>query len=500
MASNDSPRNPESGRLVIVSNRLPVVQEGDGDGKRRLPVSGLVSAVHPFMQRVGGLWFGWNGATVAAGPSATPAISRVGPLTLASMELSERTAWLFYTTFSNRTLWPVLHGFLENMSVRGDAHRAYRAVNERFAAALVPLLEAGDRIWVHDYHLIPFARSLRSAGWAGKVGFFLHTPFPPREIFAALPWANEFLEDLLSYDLVGLQTDRYAQNLVETLEAELSDDHRADSTPSFPGQPLVKAYPVGTDPHFFAELAAAADSLPIARTLRRLLSGQRMLLGVDRLDYTKGIGNRILAFGRLLDRHPSLRGRVTLVQIAVPSRTKVREYVEERERVERLVSQVNGQYSAPGWTPVQYFYRAYPQGELAWLYRNARACLVTPLRDGMNLVAKEYVASQADDPGVLVLSKFCGASEELAAALQVNPYDIAGTADAMYRALEMPLAERRDRWQALDAVVQTNTGQRWAETFLEDLSGGLSALPDRCDLSAAIRSIDNSGRNVRATY
>jgi len=459
-------------RIVVVSNRMPPFPVASTEEERRnLPVGGLVTALLPALEEQGGLWMGWSGETTGDKASARLTVSRAGPIQLAAMDLTKSEVNLSYNVFCNRTLWPLLHSFPAKGTIRHDAYRAYRRVNRRFAEALLPLLEEEDLVWVHDYHLIPLGYELRQLGWSGKIGYFLHTPFPPAELLTILPWAGQLLETLLSYDLVGLQTTPNVHNLLDTLSAELEGKVSADVFTQGDQSLRVSTYPVGIDSEAFEAMAIQARVLGSGDFLRRLSRQGSTVLGVDRLDYTKGIGQRLLSFERLLERYPSLRRKVSMIQISAPSRGHVPEYVEERRQVDHLVGRINGRFSEAGWVPIHYLHRSYPRSELAAFYRSANVCLVVPLRDGMNLVAKEFVASQDEkNPGVLVLSKFCGAAETMKDALIVNPYDIEATAQAIYRAIRMSRSERRRRWEALIQDVRTFTAPAWCNAFLSDLA------------------------------
>ncbi len=465
-------------RLVVVSNRVPAAAlPGSEEERRAQEVSGLVSALRPALEDSHGLWFGWSGKTSAKRAGSTPSVVQMGPIELATVDLSERDVSLFYSLFSNQTLWPLLHGFTDRVVIRQDAYRAYRRVNRKFAEALFPLLRKDDLVWVQDYHLFLLGSELRRLGWEGKTGFFLHVPFAPVDIFMILPWARQLLEALFSYDLIGVHTQRYAHNLKESLRSEFPD-LVDDGVLSYHGRTSrIAVYPIGIEPERFEEWASQETRNEPARLLNRIALGRRMILGVERLDYTKGIPERLLAFENLLDRFPSLRRRVSLVQISVPSRSQVPDYARERERVDQLVGRINGRFSESDWVPVHHLSRSYTQQELASFYRRADVCLVTPLRDGMNLVAKEFVASQGNAAGVLVLSRFCGSAETMHDALMVNPYDIEGTALALRRALEMTSRERRRRWEGLVTGVRTHTARAWRDGFLEELIGDAAPAP-----------------------
>ena len=455
-------------RIVLVSNRLPPTEDlsGDSDLATR-QVSGLVSAIRPVLGHRESMWFGWSGGTTAAGDVS---VSDFGPRRMVALDLPRREAGLYYNVFSNRTLWPLLHNYPDRIDVRSESYSAYRRVNRRFAESLSPHLRSHDTLWVHDFHLFPLAAALRELGWPGKIGFFLHVPFPSVDTFSILPWARELLEDLLVYDLVGLQTRSHARNLMHTLIEELRGAQIGDSFVYGSKRCRVGVYPVGTDPDTFRRLGAAPRQTRAVAGLRRLFPDQKLVLGVDRLDYTKGVPERLATFERLLERRPSIRGKISLVQISVPSRERVPEYASEKRRTDEIVGRINGRFSRDQWIPVNFLYRSFSQRELAGFYNEADVCLVTPFRDGMNLVAKEYVASRDDRPGVLVLSKFCGSAETMTDALIVNPYDIKGTAEAIHRGISMGHRERTRRWTPLLNEVRTNTAAAWADSFLSDLA------------------------------
>ena len=460
-------------RLIVVSNRVPPSSSFETQGKGEAAAGGLVSAVRSAMEQDGGLWFGWSGRSARRRVTTGPTVRIFGRIQLATMDLSDDEVSLFYLGFSNRTLWPLLHSFPMRAVIRHDTYRAYRRINMRFAQALMPFLRDDDLIWVQDFHLFHLGYELRRLGWRGKLGFFLHVPFPPAEIFDIMPWASDTLEALLHYDLVGLHAERYRHNLVDALNFELGGELNGDFY-TYGGQTArLGVFPIGIDPDAFRPQEyghehTIEDELGLVANPDR-----RLILGVDRLDYTKGIPHRLRIFERLLERHPNLGGNLIYIQISSPSRTRVPEYVQEKDQVERLVGQINGRFSEAGWVPIRYLYRSYAQSELAGFYHDADVCLVTPLRDGMNLVAKEFVAAQdVNSPGVLVLSRFTGAAYTMKDAVIVNPYDIDGTADAAYRALRMPVGERRRRNRSLLSVVERHSSQNWSDSFcaaLQDL-------------------------------
>lgn len=412
---------------------------------------------------------GWDGNPDARPGTVAPSIAETDGIRLASVSLSHEEVEHFYTIFANRTLWPLLHSFPDKATISHDSYHVYRDVNRKYANALIGLLRPNDLVWVHDYHLFLLGHALRKLGWTGKIGFFLHSPFPPCEIFGILPWARKLLTRLFAYDLVGLQTRKYAYNLQESMGDELGATLIGDRM-HYQGKTLrIRPFPVSTDAHAFQKMASSRTPTPVTRFLDDFTLDKKILLGVDRLDYTKGIAQRMQAIERLMDSHPDLRGRVTLVQIAAPSRVNVPEYADERAQLDSLVGQINGRFGEAHWMPILPLHRSYSQQDLAHFYKEADACLVTPLRDGMNLVAKEFVASQTSDPGVLVLSRFCGAAESMQDALMVNPYDIQRTASVIYRALTMPPDERILRWNSLFSGVSGHTAKDWAYGFLSAL-------------------------------
>ena len=450
-------------RLVVVSNRVPVSHDEPGAG-------GLAVALASALGETGGLWFGWNGE-IADDP-APPQVDADGPFTLATVPLSAEEFAGYYERFANRTLWPLFHGRLDLSSFEHDAHAVWRAVNRRFAEALAPLLRPDDTIWVHDYHLIPLGRELRRLGVRAPIGLFLHIPFPPRQIAEALPWCAELVEALLSYDLVGLQAERDVRNLRDAVETMPGGRAAGDGRLALgSASTRAGAFPIGIDAGAFADLAGSPDVERRTGWLRRRNAGRAIVIGVDRLDYAKGLRERFEAFAKMLDDHPSLRGGVALMQVAAPSREGIAEYQAMRGELEALVGRINGRYGTFDWMPLRYINRGFGHRQIAALFRFARVGLATPLCDGMNLVAKEFVAAQDPrDPGVLVLSRFTGAAERMPEALLVNPFDRDGTAAAIHRALSMPLEERVERWEPLMAELRRHDVHAWRRGFLAALA------------------------------
>lgn len=460
-------------RLLIVANRLPVtVRLGSGSDWRLEPSSGgLATALQALHDRTEGIWVGWSGVTSKAVARAGDSLNvelahrRLVPVELSSYDLKH-----FYNGFSNGVVWPLFHFLLDKVNLEAELDwQSYRAVNLRFAKAAARHYREGDVIWVHDYQLMLVPGFLRKLLPRARIGFFLHVPFPGSDVFRILPWRTEVLESLLAANLVGLHTSTYQHNFQRSV-AQLTNARCDLDEIQFNDHVLqLGVYPIGIDMQPF-ERAATDPAVDLEiRAIRRAHPEKRILLGVDRLDYTKGIPRRLLTIARLLEQHPELRDRILFIQVAVPSRETVAAYDEIRRVVHELSGRVNAEYGSPIGSPIHLLYRAIPFKQLVALYRVADVMLVTPLRDGMNLVAKEYVASRTDDDGVLVLSEFAGASAELREAISVNPYDISGTAVALATALNMQPDERRVRMQAMRAHVRTHDVHRWAARFIDDL-------------------------------
>ena len=455
------------GRLVVVSNRVAPVS-----GKQAASAGGLAVGVHAALAKRGGLWFGWSGA-ITAEPDPAPRLQRSGNITYALVDLSEAEHDGYYLGFANRTLWPAFHYRIDLANFDRGAQDIWRQVNRRFAAQLAPLLRPGDRIWIHDYHLFPLGRELRRLGVDARMGFFLHIPFPAPELFTALPFHGSLADDLLAYDVVGFQTRRDARQFVDYLVEDRAATVGEGGLVRVDDRSLtVGAYPIGIDVDDVARMAGSPEGLRHFHSLEATLHGRKLVIGVDRLDYSKGIPERLRAFEQLLREHGDWRGAVTFIQISAPSREDVPEYQNLRRSVERLAGHINGRLGDADWTPVRYVNRSHNRKTLAGFYRLARVGLVTPLRDGMNLVAAEYVAAQdPEDPGVLMLSRFAGAAEALHGAVIVNPYDVDNTAAALNQALSMDIAERRERHQRLMASVRAHDIHHWRDGFLAALDG-----------------------------
>jgi trehalose 6-phosphate synthase len=451
------------GRLVVVSNRVVVPSGNDGAG-------GLAVAVRSVLKRHPGIWFGWSGRVTVKPDTAVRTIER-GNQSYIVTDLIKEDFEEYYNGFANRVLWPIFHYRLDIAEFSRRDLRGYMRVNEHFARELHKILAPDDLIWVHDYHLLPLAKKLRALGHRNKIGFFHHIPFPPPEVLAALPNHEQLIPAMCDYDLVGFQTEGDAMNLAHYLRDECglpSRDLSSFRTDERTTQ--LGVFPVGVETAELNRLARRAVNAPFVRNVVESLAGRDMLIGVDRLDYSKGIALRMEAFDRFLAAYPDWRGKVTYLQITPKSRSKIREYAEMERQIDETAGRVNGKYGEASWTPIRCVNRTHRRAALAGLYRSARAAVVTPLRDGMNLVAKEYVACQdPENPGVLILSRFAGAADECAAALLVNPYDSESVGNAIGQALSMPLDERRARNNELLQVLMANDIKGWGEQFLNAL-------------------------------
>ena len=453
----------EGARLVVVSNRVASMKDSARAG-------GLAVALLDALRRSGGVWFGWSGE-ISERERRTPKLQCHSALTIATLDLTPDDYEDYYNGFANSTLWPLFHYRLDLATFDREHYQGYVKVNQRFAHTLLPLLEAGDRIWVHDYHLMACGEELRRMGCTYPMGFFLHIPFPPREVLAALPTHDVLIRALFSYDVVGFQTEGDRDCFFDYVVHEAGGRVLGhDRVQAYGREIVVEAFPIGIDASVFTRFATTKEAGEHAARMRRVLNDRQAILGVDRLDYSKGLPERFRAFERLLADYPENRGRVSYIQIAPRSRDDVQDYIDIRHELESLSGSINSEYSEFDWTPLRYINRSFTRRALAGLFRIARIGLVTPLRDGMNLVAKEYVAAQSPrDPGVLVLSRFAGAARQADGAVIVNPYDVQGVADALQRALNMPLAERKERWRTLVEGVRRDDVTAWRESFLERL-------------------------------
>ena len=460
-------------RLVVVSNRVSIPS---GDGAKR--AGGLEVALRPALQHNGGLWLGWSGKVAPADQIETRSVQHQN-VEYVVTDLSKDDFEEYYNGFANRVLWPILHYRLDLAEFARRDLGGYFRVNDHFATELDRIIEDDDVIWVHDYHLIPIADALRRRGRANRIGFFLHVPFPPPEVLTSLPNHERLMPLLMQYDVVGFQTEGDAGNFVRYLICECNQtrDMRVfeaathQTTLTVNGQQTrIGSFPVGIEPRGFQRMARRNVRSPLVKELVASLNGRVLMIGVDRLDYSKGLIQRLDAFDTFLANHSDWIGKVTYLQITPKNRSEIPEYAELAKALGSAAGRINGKYGEVSWTPIRYVNRPYSRSVLAGLYRTARVGLVTPLRDGMNLVAKEYVAAQdPNDPGVLVLSRFAGAAIEYRCALLVNPYDAESVAGAIAQALVMPLEERRARHQALLAAICEYDVDRWHREFLATL-------------------------------
>ena len=453
-------------RLVIVSNRVTVPEPG-----KPPPPGGLAIAVKAAFKNRPGIWFGWSGK-IDDNPNTEPTVAERDNITYVVTDLATADYQEYYNGFANRVLWPILHYRVDLAEFSRSDLSGYLRVNGLFADKLSQFLQPDDIIWVHDYHLIPLARELRSRGHQNPLGFFLHIPCPPPDLLFTIPRQEQSLGVMSHYDLIGFQTDNDRDNYARYLQ--ISGAHMGRDGQSYQHEGRVTrigTFPVGIETAEYAKDAEHAAHSDFLRELRESLSGRQLFVGVDRLDYSKGIVHRIEAFDHFLETEPNWRNRVVFLQITPKSRAEIPEYGDMGRAVNELVGDVNGRYGEASWTPIRYINRPYGREDLAGIFRLAAAALVTPLRDGMNLVAKEYVAAQdAEDPGVLILSQFAGAAAELEGALIVNPHETEGMAAAMKTALLMPRDERKSRHAVMYQAIAKNDIEHWVETFLNSLT------------------------------
>lgn len=451
--------------LVVVSNRV-------ARGKPNEPMTGgLAAALLPVVEKSGAIWVGSSGR-VRDGAQKEPfaEVEALGAGALAMLDLPAAHYGGYYEGFANSALWPALHSRSDLIRASEEDYTSYREVNSFMAKALLRFEKSDTAFWIQDYHFLALGADLRQLGVTRPIGFFLHTPWPARAVIAGVPHHRELIEAMLAYDLIGFQTQDDCDNFLDYLAFDLDLEIEDGVALSRYGRSHLKVFPIGIDPKKFAEQSAKAVSHPDVSRLRRSLNGEKLAIGVDRLDYSKGLVNRIKAFDRMWTMQPSLARTVSLLQIATPSRGSIEAYGNLQCELAKLVSEVNGHHGEVDWTPIRYLNKGYSQTVLAGLYRTAQVGVVTPLHDGMNLVAKEYVAAQnPSDPGVLVLSKFAGAANELDAALLVNPNDIDSMARTIATAVSMPLIERRMRWEAMMAKLRAGTIQQWFADFVDAL-------------------------------
>jgi trehalose 6-phosphate synthase/phosphatase len=463
-----------SDRLVIVSNRLPFqMKQVEGRPKLVPSCGGLISALQRVVREHNSIWIGWPGCQESdEALDAFCEIKQQSRFLLEPIFLNDLECKQFYCGFSNEIVWPLFHDLQSHCNFDPAYWEAYQAVNLRFADRVSDFATASDLIWVHDYHLLEVARYLRRNHLRSRIVFFQHIPFPPPDIFEKLPWRTEILAAMLHYDVIGFQTSRDHRNFLNCLrllpEKPVAISHGSSHLVEFEGRTVqIGAYPIGID---FAEFSLGASNEEVkaqASEIRRTLGDRRIILGIDRLDYTKGIPERLVAFREFLRRNPAMHRKVTFLQVAVPSREAIPKYQELKMEIESLIGTINGEFTELGWMPIHYIHRSLTRNELLAYYRAAEIALVTPLKDGMNLVAKEFCACKLNNDGILILSEFAGAAAECRrGALLVNPYDVMGVAEAISRALAMDVAERRGRMRQLRRHFRRNDVYRWSRHFV----------------------------------
>ena len=454
-------------RLVVISNRVAMPETLGGAS-----VGGLTMALAAALTRYEGLWFGWSGETVETF-TGEPHLKETGGVTVATLDLEEQDVEEYYNGYANTVLWPLFHYRVDLAHYERSFGQGYERVNRRFAEAVRPMLRPDDVIWVHDYHLIPLAQELRLMGCANRIGFFLHIPWPAPQLMTTLPHHRRLVETLFDYDLIGFQTRDWLDAFHGYVTDEAGGEVVGDGCVRAFGRSVrAAAFPIGIDAENFEEIAKSEAAVQAYNRAAATGVFRSMIIGVDRIDYSKGLEERFLAVEKLFESHPELVENAFLLQIGQTSRGDVEAYQDIRARLDSVSGRINGAYATVDWTPIRYVNRSYARDALAGLYRAAKVGLVTPLRDGMNLVAKEYVAAQApDDPGVLVLSRFAGAALQMEDALIVNPFSREDVADAIARALAMPKPERVRRWEALIHGVRTEDASAWRDAFVQALHG-----------------------------
>jgi trehalose 6-phosphate synthase len=455
-------------RLIVISNRVSAPRPDDPKGAQ----GGLSVALAAALREYRGIWFGWSGHKTEEFTGQIN-LQRHEGVTTATIDLEEQDVEEYYNGYANRTLWPLFHYRIDLAEYDRSFAGGYERVNERFAETVSPLIEPDDLVWIHDYHLIPLGAQLRERGIRNRLGFFLHIPFPPSRLMVSLPFHEGLVLSMLAYDVIGFQTEEWLESFQNYIERELGGHCEPDGTIHVGDRSVhAAAYPIGID---YKEFHAAASSPRSAAAHDRLMKsadGRHTIIGVDRLDYSKGLSERFAGYRRFLDEHEECRGRVFLLQIAPPSRGEVATYEIIREQLDELSGRLNGEFAEVDWVPIRYVNQGYAREDLAGFYRAAKIALITPLRDGMNLVAKEYVAAQdPEDPGVLILSRFAGAALQLKDALLVNPYSADEISEAIHMAIQMPKEERIRRWRVLNESVEREDVVAWRHAFVSALEG-----------------------------
>lgn len=451
-------------RLIVISNRVSAVTEGEPGAQ-----GGLSVALTAALREMGGIWFGWSGELTDEFTGQIT-FARTDGVTTATVDLEEQDVEEYYNGYANRTLWPLFHYRIDLAEFERDFADGYRRANERFADTVQPLIEPDDAVWVQDYHMIPLGAELRKRGIDNRMGFFLHTPWPPRRLLSTLPEAKELVGAMAAYDVVGFHTDEWLQSFRDFAVFEMNARIEGDTLHIGRRSVRMIVCPIGIDASEFRTLSQSDTARETYERMIRSANGRSMIVGVDRLDYSKGLEERFLGYERFLVEHPEERNEVFLLQIAPPSRAAVDSYQRIRATLEKLAGHINGAHADLDWVPIRYVNQGYPRDVLAGVFRASRIGLVTPLCDGMNLVAKEYVAAQdPEDPGVLILSRFTGAANQMTEALLVNPHSAEEISDAIRQALQMPKAERIRRWTALMDGVQKEDVIWWRRKFTDAL-------------------------------
>ncbi|MFN2259929.1 MAG: alpha,alpha-trehalose-phosphate synthase (UDP-forming) [Parasphingopyxis sp.] len=455
-------------RLIVISNRVSVPKAQGAAGAQ----GGLAVALLAALRESRGIWFGWSGEEVEQYEGKLDIQRHVG-VTTVTVDLERQDIEEYYNGYANRTLWPLFHYRIDLAEYERTFGSGYERVNEKLAEAVAPLIEPDDLVWVHDYHMIPLGKMLRDRGIANRIGFFLHIPWPPTRLFVSLPFHERLVRTMLEYDLIGFQTEEWLESFTHYIEKELGGAIDEEGCLSVDDKTVrARAFPIGIDFAEFTEAGRGSEAKAAYAQLKSSAQEKKVLIGVDRLDYSKGVEERFEGYERFLEGYPERREDVLLLQIAPPSRGEVHTYREIRERLETLSGHINGGFAEVDWVPIRYVNRGYPRSALAGLYRASAIALVTPLRDGMNLVAKEYVAAQdPEDPGVLILSRFAGAALQLEDALLVNPHSADEVSEAIRQALDMPREERVGRWKTMYANVRDEDVNWWRNRFVEALAG-----------------------------
>jgi alpha,alpha-trehalose-phosphate synthase [UDP-forming] len=485
--------------FIVVSNRLPISVKRNQEGVLTATqgAGGLVTALAPVLKNRGGIWLGWPGTSEKGVTALCKTFSRDAGYFLRPVELDDKEVEGFYRGFSNEILWPLFHEFQMPCVFLPAYWEAYRSANLKFAKAAAAASSDADFIWVHDYHLMLVAKMLKEAGRRSRVGFFLHIPFPPADIFLKIPWRRQLIDALLDYDLIGFQTLRDRRNFFEVVKrlypGAVKKGRGQVTTLTADGRTSrIGSFPIGIDYRSFAHEATQPERKTASLEIREAFGGLFLLFGADRLDYTKGVPQRLDALRVALERFPELLGKICLIQVLVPSREEVPRYWAMKEEIERMVGELNGRFATPGWTPVHFTYRNIPREELIGYYLAADMALITPLRDGMNLVAKEYCACNVTESGILCLSEFAGAAMELHHhAVMVNPFDVDGMAEAIRDGALMVIGKRRRRMRAIRSILRRFDIFWWVDTFLEaGFSKHLEDFPPQADYWEALESVN----------